>query len=162
MYKSTYIQHFNQQSKYGYEYQPKVQLRIHQHQPNQLIHKTSICKYANIGCKQRDTCWYAHNKEELRYRNCSNGTKCLKHECPFVHGDILPDKDVYYLRVILNSNIIGIDNNLISKELNTLANIENKQKQIQSYKKFVIELDEDDIDCANNNSNKIKFDDNSE
>lgn len=141
MFKTTNTQSFNQHSKYGYNYQPKIQPH------NQLNHKTSICKYAKIGCKQRDTCWYAHNKEELRYRKCSNGINCLKNECPFVHGDILPDKDVYYLRVILNTNIIGIDSNLIIKELNTLANRENKQKQMQTYKKFVIELDEDDMNC---------------
>lgn len=137
MFKSTY----NQQRSQRY---PQYRSHCHQHQHNQSNQKTSICKYAKIGCKQRDTCWYAHNKDELKYRYCGNGTSCNKQDCPFIHGDTLPDKDVYYLRIILNSNIIGIDNSLIMKELNILANREIKQKQIETYDKFVIELDDEE------------------
>ena len=139
---------------YNQRSQQYTQHRSHQHNhQNQHYHsnqKTSICKYAKIGCKQRETCWYAHNKDELKYRYCSNGATCNKHDCPFVHGDILPDKDVYYLRIILNSNIIGIDNSLIVKELNILANREIKQKKTETYDKFIIELDNDDEEESEN------------
>lgn len=133
--RSDFQGHFSQRS-----------YKHHQHQHHQLNHKTSICKYAKIGCKQKDTCWYAHNMDELKYRYCSSGSSCSKQDCPFVHGNELPDKNVYYLRIILNSNIIGIDNNLITKELNILANKEIKQKQINTYDKFIIELDEENDD----------------
>ena len=146
----------NQRSQYQpqhYHQQPQNQ-HHHQQTQHQANYKTSICKYAKIGCKQRNTCWYAHDMDELRYRHCSNGTSCLKQDCPFVHGE-LPTKDVYYLRIILNSNIIGIDNNLIVKELNILANKEIKQKKIETYEKFVIELDteDEDMDCEENDEN---------
>lgn len=142
---------------YNQRSQQYTQHRSHQHNhQNQHYHsnqKTSICKYAKIGCKQREKCWYAHNKDELKYRYCSNGTTCNKQDCPFVHGDILPDKDVYYLRIILNSNIIGIDNSLIVKELNILANREIKQKKTETYDKFIIELDNEDYEEETENEN---------
>ena len=149
MFKSTYNQRSQQYPQYRSHYHHHQHQHQHQHQHSQSNHKTSICKYAKIGCKQRDTCWYAHNKDELKYRYCANGTTCNKQDCPFVHGDTLPDKDVYYLRIILNSNIIGIDNSLIVKELNILANREIKQKKIETYDKFVIEFEEDEEDEEN-------------
>ena len=141
---------YNQRSQQYTQYRSHYHQHQHQHQHNQSNQKTSICKYAKIGCKQRETCWYAHNKDELKYRYCSNGATCNKQDCPFVHGDILPDKDVYYLRIILNSNIIGIDNSLIVKELNILANREIKQKKTETYDKFIIELDNEDEEESEN------------
>jgi hypothetical protein len=153
--KSFQQGHHHPQRNYQYNYQHNQHNHQHQHKSN---YKTSICKYAKIGCKQRDTCWYAHNIDELRYRHCSSSSSCSNNDCPFVHGDTLPDKNVYYLRIILNSNIIGIDNNLITKELNILANREIKQKQIETYDKFIIELDDEEEEEEEEEEEKEKID----
>ena len=96
--------------------------------------KTSICKYAFIGCKQSQKCWYAHNKEELRQRYCINGVNCYDKNCCFLHPNKNVDKDEYYLRILLKSDVLGIDKNNVKKQLEMINS------------KIIIELDCDDYD----------------
>jgi len=96
--------------------------------------KTSICKYAFIGCKQSQKCWYAHNKEELRQRYCINGVNCYDKNCCFLHPNKNVDKDEYYLRILLKSDVLGIDKNNVKKQLEMMNS------------KIIIELDCDDYD----------------
>jgi len=96
--------------------------------------KTSICKYAFIGCKQSQKCWYAHNKEELRQRYCINGVNCYDKNCCFLHPNKNVDKDEYYLRILLKSDVLGIDKNNVKKQLEMINS------------KIIIELDCEDYD----------------
>jgi hypothetical protein len=96
--------------------------------------KTSICKYAFIGCKQSQKCWYAHNKEELRQRYCINGVNCYDKNCCFLHPNKNVDKDEYYLRILLKSDVLGIDKNNVKKQLEMINS------------KIIIELDCDDYE----------------
>lgn len=100
--------------------------------------KTSICKYAFIGCKQLHKCWYAHNKEELRQRYCINGTNCNDKNCCYLHSNKNVDKDEYYLRILLKSDILGIDKNNIKKQLEMINS------------KIIIELDYNDYENDDN------------
>jgi len=94
--------------------------------------KTSICKYAHIGCKQIKNCWYAHNKSELRQRVCMNGVKCHNKSCCYIHPNQVIDQDEYYLKILSNSEVIGLDKNTIKEQLELLHN------------KIIIELDYED------------------
>lgn len=94
--------------------------------------KTGICKYAIIGCKQSQKCWYAHNKEELRQRYCINGVNCYDKNCCFLHPNKNVDKDEYYLRILLKSDVLGIDKNNVKKQLEMINS------------KIIIELDYED------------------
>ena len=116
--------------------------------------KTSICKYAFIGCKQSQKCWYAHNKEELRQRYCINGVNCYDKNCFFLHPNKNVDKDEYYLRILLKSDVLGIDKNNVKKQLEMINS------------KIIIELDCDDYNenedkddigqtCTSENENEI-------
>ena len=116
--------------------------------------KTSICKYAFIGCKQSQKCWYAHNKEELRQRYCINGVNCYDKNCCFLHPNKNVDKDEYYLRILLKSDVLGIDKNNVKKQLEMINS------------KIIIELDCDDYNenedkddigqtCTSENENEI-------
>ena len=96
--------------------------------------KTGICKYAIIGCKQSQKCWYAHNKEELRQRYCINGVNCYDKNCCFLHPNKNVDKDEYYLRILLKSDVLGIDKNNVKKQLEMINS------------KIIIELDCDDYE----------------
>lgn len=96
--------------------------------------KTSICKYAFIGCKQQQKCWYAHNKEELRQRYCINGVNCDDKNCCYLHPNKNIDKDEYYLRILLKSDVLGIDKNNIKKQLELINT------------KIIIEIDNDNYD----------------
>jgi len=96
--------------------------------------KTSICKYAFTGCKQPQKCWYAHNKEELRQRYCINGVNCYDKNCCFLHPNKNVDKDEYYLRILLKSDVLGIDKNNVKKQLEMINS------------KIIIELDCEDYD----------------
>ena len=96
--------------------------------------KTSICKYAFIGCKQQQKCWYAHNKEELRQRYCINGVNCDDKNCCYLHPNKNIDKDEYYLRILLKSDVLGIDKNNIKKQIEIINS------------KIVIEIDNDNYD----------------
>lgn len=127
-------------------------------------YKTSICKYANIGCKHQDKCWYAHNKDELRFRFCVNGTNCLNiNICPYLHPNQEINKDEYYMKTLIKSDILGIDKSLVKKELDMLNN------------KFIIDIDcseeevEEDIEIISQNLNdtleslnKMSINDNSD
>ncbi len=102
--------------------------------------KTSICKYAFIGCKQSQKCWYAHNKEELRQRYCINGVNCYDKNCCFLHPNKNVDKDEYYLKILLKSDVLGIDKNNVKKQLDKIND------------KLIIEInDEDNEDGDKNN-----------
>ena len=94
-------------------------------------YKTSICKYAFIGCKQQQKCWYAHNKEELRQRYCVNGTNCVDNNCCYLHPNKNVDKDEYYLKILLKSDILGLDKNNIKHQLDMIKT------------KIIIEIDND-------------------
>lgn len=94
-------------------------------------YKTSICKYAFIGCKQQQKCWYAHNKEELRQRYCVNGTNCVDDNCCYLHPNKNVDKDEYYLKILLKSDILGLDKNNIKHQLDMIKT------------KIIIEIDND-------------------
>jgi len=108
--------------------------------------KTGICKYAFIGCKQPQKCWYAHNKEELRQRYCINGINCNDANCCYLHPNKNVDKDEYYLRIILKSDVLGIDKNNIKKQLEYINS------------KIIIELDCDDYeDDVEDKDNDIDF-----
>ena len=96
--------------------------------------KTGICKYAIIGCKQSQKCWYAHNKEELRQRYCINGINCYDKNCCFLHPNKNVDKDEYYLRILLKSDVLGIDKNNVKKQLEMINS------------KIIIELDYEDYE----------------
>ena len=96
--------------------------------------KTSICKYAFTGCKQAKKCWYAHNKEELRQRYCINGVNCYDKNCSFLHPNKNVDKDEYYLRILLKSDVLGIDKNNVKKQLEMINS------------KIIIQLDCEDYD----------------
>jgi hypothetical protein len=102
--------------------------------------KTSICKYAHIGCKQVKNCWYAHNKSELRQRNCINGSKCYDKNCLFIHPNQVINQDEYYLKILSKSEVIGIDKNKIKEQLELMFN------------KIIIELD---IEDDNEDDNKL-------
>jgi hypothetical protein len=105
--------------------------------------KTSICKYAFIGCKQSQKCWYAHNKEELRQRYCINGVNCYDKNCCFLHPNKNVDKDEYYLKILLKSDVLGIDKNNVKKQLDKIND------------KLIIEInDEDNEDGDKNNEDK--------
>lgn len=102
-------------------------------------YKTGICKYAHIGCKHQDKCWYAHNKDELRYRICVNGLNCLNRlNCPYVHPNQEIDKNEYYMKTLLKSDILGIDKNMVKRELECLNN------------KFIIDIDTSDDENEDN------------
>ena len=94
-------------------------------------YKTSICKYAFIGCKQQQKCWYAHNKEELRQRYCVNGINCVDDNCCYLHPNKNVDKDEYYLKILLKSDILGLDKNNIKHQLDMIKT------------KIIIEIDND-------------------
>jgi hypothetical protein len=94
--------------------------------------KTSICKYAFIGCKQQQKCWYAHNKEELRQRYCINGTSCIDNTCCYLHPNKNVDKDEYYLKILLKSDVLGINKIDVKKQLEFINS------------KIIIEFDNDD------------------
>ena len=79
--------------------------------------KTSICKYAHIGCKQINKCWYAHNKDDLRPRLCINSINCSDKSCCFMHSGQKYDKDEYFLKILMKSDVIGLDKNSIIKKL---------------------------------------------
>jgi hypothetical protein len=93
--------------------------------------KTSVCKYAYVGCKQQNRCWYAHNKNELRQRYCINGNKCSDQTCCYLHPNQSVDKDEYYLKVLFKSDVLGIDKNIIKRHIDD---------------KFVIEIDNEDYE----------------
>lgn len=105
--------------------------------------KTSICKYAFIGCKQQQKCWYAHNKEELRQRYCINGVNCDDKNCCYLHPNKNIDKDEYYLRILLKSDVLGIDKNNIKKHLEIINS------------KIIIEIDNDNYDDDYDNDENI-------
>jgi|LakMenEpi03Aug12_release.lakeMendotaPanAssembly.Ray.scaffolds.fasta_scaffold200986_5 hypothetical protein len=87
-------------------------------------YKTSICKYAHIGCKQLNKCWYAHNKNELRIRPCFKDINCDDKNCCFQHSNKEINKDEYYLKILLKSDIIGLDKLNIQKYMNNKYIIE--------------------------------------
>lgn len=95
--------------------------------------KTAICKYAFIGCKQQHNCWYAHNKDELRQRYCINNN-CTNTNCIYLHPGTTVDKDLYFLKVLQKSDVLGIDKNKVANQLDIISS------------KFIIEIDNDDID----------------
>jgi hypothetical protein len=104
------------------------------HNPNPN-YRTSICKYANIGCKQQERCWYAHNKEELRQRFCVKGENCMdKNECCYLHPNQNLSKDQYFIKTLLKSEVIGINKILLKNQLESLSN------------RFLIELDFIDLE----------------
>lgn len=118
--------------------------------------KTSICKYAFIGCKQPHKCWYAHNKEELRQRFCVNGVNCGDKYCCYLHPNKNIDKDEYFLRILLKSDILGIDKNNVKKQLDLLTTkliIHFDNDEITEYKNTVVETiqidDNDDKELKN-------------
>lgn len=122
------------------------------HNPNPN-YRTSICKYANIGCKQQERCWYAHNKEELRQRFCIKGENCMdKNECCYLHPNQNLSKDQYFIKTLLKSEVIGIDKKLLKTQLESLSN------------RFLIELDFIDLEEFESepfeNSNEINNNEN--
>lgn len=102
--------------------------------------KTSICKYAYIGCKQPHKCWYAHNKEELRPRFCINGVNCGDKNCCYLHPNKNINKDEYYLKILLKSDILGVDKNNVKKQLDMIST------------KLIIEFDNDEINDYKTNN----------
>ena len=115
--------------------------------------KTGICKYAFIGCKQQQKCWYAHNKEELRQRHCVNGINCNDNNCCFLHPNKNVDKDEYFFKILLKSDVLGIDKNNIKKQLDILNS------------KIIIDIDLDydvidDNDIDELDLNKMNINDN--
>ena len=106
--------------------------------------KTSVCKYAYVGCKQQKNCWYAHNKNELRQRYCVNSNKCCDQTCCYLHPNQSIDKDEYYLKVLLKSDVLGIDKNIIKRHIND---------------KFIIEIENEDYE---NNEDENNEDENNE
>jgi hypothetical protein len=116
--------------------------------------KTSICKYAHIGCKQVKNCWYAHNKLELRQRNCINGSKCYDKNCCFIHPNQVIDQDEYYLKILSKSEVLGLDKDKIKEQLELFLN------------KIIIEFDNEDLDNLDDEDedifikmNKLKIND---
>jgi hypothetical protein len=115
--------------------------------------KTGICKYAFIGCKQQQKCWYAHNKEELRQRHCVNGINCNDNNCCFLHPNKNVDKDEYFFKILLKSDVLGIDKNNIKKQLDIL-----NSKIIIDIDLDYDEIDDNDIDELD--LNKMNINDN--
>ena len=115
--------------------------------------KTGICKYAFIGCKQQQKCWYAHNKEELRQRHCVNGINCNDNNCCFLHPNKNVDKDEYFFKILLKSDVLGIDKNNIKKQLDIL-----NSKIIIDIDLEYDEIDDNDIDEID--LNKMNINDN--
>ena len=115
--------------------------------------KTGICKYAFIGCKQQQKCWYAHNKEELRQRHCVNGINCNDNNCCFLHPNKNVDKDEYFFKILLKSDVLGIDKNNIKKQLDIL-----NSKIIIDIDLDYDEIDDNDIDEID--LNKMNINDN--
>ena len=107
--------------------------------------KTSICKYAFIGCKQSQKCWYAHNKEELRQRYCINGVNCYDKNCCFLHSNKNIDKDEYYFKILLKSDVLGIDKNNVKKQLEMINS------------KIIIELDYNDYENEDKDDVEIEI-----
>jgi|LauGreDrversion4_2_1035121.scaffolds.fasta_scaffold31429_2 hypothetical protein len=103
-------------------------------------YKTSICKYAFIGCKQKQNCWYAHNKDELRQRYCINNN-CTNTNCIYLHSNTNIDKDVYFLKVLQKSDVLGIDKNMLNSQIDMLSC------------KFIIEIENDMYDDNTNDTN---------
>ena len=110
--------------------------------------KTSICKYAYIGCKQQIKCWYAHNKDELKLRQCLNGNNCNDKNCCFVHpSQTNIDKYEYYLKILLKSDVLGIDKNNVKKQLDKIND------------KFIIEINNEDNEDKNDEDEDKEDDD---
>ena len=85
-------------------------------------YKTSICKYAYVGCKQQKNCWYAHNKDELRQRVCLIGNNCKDSNCCYIHPNQNIDKNIYYMKILLKSDILGINKGELKNQLEMLSN----------------------------------------
>jgi len=102
-------------------------------------YKTSVCKYAYIGCKQQNKCWYAHNKNEIRIRYCTKGMSCDDKTCCYLHPNQSFNEDEYYLKVLFKSDIIGLDKNCLKQQMDFIIN------------KFIIEIDTDSVYNFDNN-----------
>ena len=113
--------------------------------------KTGICKYAFVGCKQLQKCWYAHNKEELRQRHCVNGINCNDNNCCYLHPNKNVDKNEYFLKILLKSDVLGIDKNNIKKQLDMINT------------RLIIDIEEDieedieDIDSLELNKMNVNY-----
>ena len=105
--------------------------------------KTSICKYAHIGCKQINKCWYAHNKDDLRPRLCINSINCSDKSCCFIHSGQKYNKDEYFLKILMKSDVIGLDKDCIKTKLEYINN------------KLIIELDLDESEEYDQNEECI-------
>ena len=120
--------------------------------------KTGICKYAFVGCKQLQKCWYAHNKEELRQRHCVNGMNCNDNNCHYLHPNQNIDKNEYFLKILLKSDVLGIDKDTVKKQLDII-----NTKLIIEFDNDIYEDDEEDIqDDIDLDLNKMNLKDKTE
>lgn len=125
--------------------------------------KTSVCKYAYVGCKQQNKCWYAHNKNELRQRYCVNSDKCSDQTCCYLHPNQTIEKDEYYLKVLLKSNVLGIDKNIIKRHLSDkfIIEIETEEYETEEYENDDHNSNNND-ELSNVNDEVNKTDDNND
>lgn len=50
-----------------------------------FLTKTQMCRHVNRlgGCRMKETCRFAHSKDELRTVQCAFGSSCIKRDCAF-------------------------------------------------------------------------------
>lgn len=119
------------------------------------MEKTSICKFFKVGCKFQSSCRFAHNKDELQFQFCKFQDECTNKNCQLIHSNNIPDKNEYFNRLLLQSDVIQIPN---KKNYNISKHKFPKNEIHQIDKSEIPKLEEitcwaDEYDCNDNNNN---------